>query len=179
MTPGDAERKAGSIGKPMMFTEARISGADELWLRGPHVCQGFWNQPEATAAGIDADGWLHTGDLAHCDSEGFFYIDGRIKDMFISGGVNVYPAEIEALLVQHPAVEEAAVIGVADPQWGEVGVACIVGRATPEELANFLEGRLARYKLPRRYVFVQAMPRTPYGKIVKPELRKWIQEGTT
>ena len=179
MTPEDAERKAGSIGKPMMFTEARVTEGGELWLRGPHVCQGFWNQPEATAAAIDAEGWLHTGDLAHCDGEGFFYIDGRIKDMFISGGVNVYPAEIEALLVQHPAVEEAAVIGIPDAQWGEVGVACIVGRATSEELAAFLEGRLAHYKFPRRYVFIDAMPRTPYGKIVKPELRKWIQEGTT
>src|ERR1035438_6588992 len=101
-------RKAGSIGKPMLFAQARVCGSagqtlaaeetGELWLRGPHVSRGFWKQPEATAAALTADGWLRTGDLAHCDADGFYYIDGRIKDMFISGGVNIYPAEIENLL---------------------------------------------------------------------------------
>ena len=177
MTADDAERKAGSVGKPMMFTQARVDASGELCLRGPHICQGFWNQPEATVAAIDAEGWLHTGDIAHCDADGFYYIDGRIKDMYISGGVNVYPAEIEAALVQHPAVQEAAVVGVPDPQWGEVGAAFVVGRATEAELGQFLAGRLARYKLPRQYRFVDSLPRTPYGKIVKSELRKWIQEG--
>ena len=177
MTADDAERKAGSVGKPMMFTQARVDASGELCLRGPHICQGFWNQPEATAAAIDPEGWLYTGDIAHCDADGFFYIDGRIKDMYISGGVNVYPAEIEAALVQHPAVQEAAVVGVPDQQWGEVGAAFVVGRTSEAELARFLEDRLARYKLPRQYRFVDSLPRTPYGKIVKSELRKWIQEG--
>ncbi|HTS30543.1 MAG TPA: long-chain fatty acid--CoA ligase [Bryobacteraceae bacterium] len=186
MTEEDARLHAGSIGKPMLFAQVRVcdsTGSEvaagqtgELWLRGPHVSAGFWNQPEATAAAFTPDGWLRTGDLAHCDAEGFYYIDGRIKDMFISGGVNVYPAEIEALLVQHPDVEEAAVIGVPDATWGEVGAAFVVVRAdadrSAEDLARFLEPRIARYKLPKRYHFVKELPKTPYGKVVKPELLK-------
>ncbi len=121
MTVDESVRKKGSIGKPMMFTEARAGGEDgaevpagevgELWLRGPHVCKGYWNNPEATAAALDADGWFHTGDLARRDEDGFFYIAGRKKDMLISGGVNVYPAEIEGELLLHPAVQDAAVVG--------------------------------------------------------------------
>ena len=112
MTVEESVRKKGSIGKPMMFTEARAALPDgseapagevgELWLRGPHVCKGYWNNPEATAAAMDADGWFHTGDLARRDEEGFYYIAGRQKDMLISGGVNMYPAEIEAELLLHP-----------------------------------------------------------------------------
>jgi fatty-acyl-CoA synthase len=112
MTDEDSIRKAGSIGKPMMFTEARLVDAEgaevpmgevgELLLPGPHVCQGYWNDPEATAAALEPDGWFHTGDMARRDAEGFFYIADRSKDMFISGGVNVYPAEIEGELLQHP-----------------------------------------------------------------------------
>ena len=125
----------------------------ELLLRGPHVCLGYWNNPEATAAALDAEGWFHTGDLARRDADGFFTIAGRKKDMFISGGVNVYPAEIEGELLLHPAVQDAAVIGVPDPTWGEVGVAFVVPRGDPptaEELAAFLAERLAKYKIPKR-----------------------------
>ncbi len=183
MTEDESRRKIGSIGKPMVGTEARLvvdsRGADvddvgELWLRGEHVCRGYWNNPEATAAAIDADGWFHTGDLARRDADGFFYIAGRLKDMIISGGVNIYPAEIEAIVVQHPAVADAAVVGVPDEKWGEVGVAFVVvrGQIQSGDLNEFLSQRLARYKLPKEIVFVPEFPRTPYGKVVKGKLRE-------
>ena len=193
MTAEESARKAGSIGKPMMFAETRIcdgAGQDlpagktgELWLRGPHVCAGFWKQPDVTAAAIGAGGWLHTGDLAHRDEDGFFYIDGRIKDMYISGGVNVYPAEIENVLLQHPDVKDAAVVGITEATWGEVGVAFIVRRSgalmDKAEILRFLEGKVARYKLPKAVQFLDELPRTPYGKVVKPELREWYQRRQT
>ncbi len=193
MTAEDAERKAGSVGKPMMFAEARISSPEggelppgetgELWLRGPHVCRGFWKQPAATAGAIDPEGWLHTGDLAHRDAEGFFYIDGRIKEMYISGGVNVYPAEIENALLQHPDLQDAAVLGIPDPTWGEVGAAFLVARAggsiSAEQVLSFLETKLARYKLPKAVYFLDVLPRNAYGKVIKPELRKWYQGRQT
>lgn len=186
MTIEDAVRKAGSVGRPLMFTEARLvddeggevpdNEVGELWFRGPHVCRGYWNQPEATAAALDADGWFHTGDLARRDAEGFFYIAGRKKDMLISGGVNVYPAEIEGELLLHEAIADAAVVGIPDDKWGEIGVAFIVVRPrwaspAPAELSTFLERRLARFKLPKAYVTVESLPRTAYGKVVKGQLR--------
>jgi fatty-acyl-CoA synthase len=184
MTVEESVAHAGSIGKPLMFTEARLVDDEgqevpagevgELWLRGPHVCRGYWNNPEATAAALDADGWFHTGDLARRDEEGFYTIAGRKKDMIISGGVNVYPAEIEGELLLHPAVRDAAVVGVPHPTWGEVGVAFVVPRdegVTGQELAEFLADRLAKYKIPREFVFVDVLPRTPYGKVLKGELR--------
>ena len=192
MTAGEAAVKMGSIGKPLMFTEARAVGPDgqdvpagevgELWLRGPHVSKGYWNNPEATAAALDTAGFFHTGDLARVDGDGFFTVAGRIKDMLISGGVNVYPAEIEGELLLHPAVADAAVAGVPDATWGEVGVAFVVLRegatATGAELAAFLEGRLARYKLPRDYRFMAQLPRTAYGKVLKGELREDYLRGS-
>jgi len=183
MTVEESVKKKGSLGKPMMFTEARVVDGDglevhdgevgELLLRGPHVCLGYWNNPEATTAALDPEGWFHTGDLARRDADGFFTIAGRKKDMFISGAVNVYPAEIEGELLLHAAVKDAAVIGVPDPTWGEVGVAFVVPRGDPptaEELTAFLAERLAKYKIPKRFVFIDALPRTPYGKVVKAEL---------
>jgi fatty-acyl-CoA synthase len=146
----------------------------ELFLRGPHLSKGYWNNPEATAAAFDVHGWFHTGDLARRDEEGFFYITGRASDMFISGGVNVYPAEIEAELLLHPAVQDAAVVGIAHPTWGEVGAAFVVARrgsaATADELARFLGSRLAKYKIPKEFIFVDNLPRTPYGKVIKADL---------
>ena len=174
MTSDDAQRKAGSIGRPMMFTEVRIAGdgdVGEMLIRGPHVSKGYWNNEAATRDAYDADGWLHTGDLARCDAEGFFYIAGRAKDMFISGGVNVYPAEVEAELVSHPLVADAAVVPVSDETWGEVGVAFVVSLARQDDIERYLAERLARYKLPKRYIFVDALPRTPYGKVEKGKLR--------
>ena len=193
MMAEEAKCKAGSIGKPMMFAEVRVCDAEgrdvpcgeagELWLRGPHVSLGFWKQPEATAAAIGPDGWLHTGDLAHRDSEGFYYIDGRIKDMFISGGVNVYPVEIENLLLQHPDLQDAAVLGIPDSTWGEVGVAFLVAREGAQPSAagiqQFLEAKLARYKMPKAVCFLDVLPRTAYGKVIKPELREWYQRRET
>jgi fatty-acyl-CoA synthase len=182
----DAPRKPGSVGKPILFTEAKLVGPDgaevgphqvgELCLRGDHVCAGYWNNPDATAAALDPDGWWHTGDTARRDGKGFYYITGRAKDMFISGGMNVYPAEIEAELLQHPAVQDAAIIGVPDAKWGDRGVAFIVRRPahslTTSDLISFLDGRLARYKVPKDFVFMEALPRTPYGKVVKRELEE-------
>ncbi len=185
MTIEESLARPGAIGKPLLFTEARLEGEDgvevaigdvgELLLRGPHVCRGYWNNPEATAAALDAEGWFHTGDLARRDAGGFFYIAGRKKDMIISGGVNVYPAEIEAELLLHPRVRDAAVVGIPHPTWGEVGIAFLVAGDEPpavEEVTAFLEARLARYKVPREFVFVDVLPRTPYGKVVKGELRE-------
>lgn len=188
MTVEESVRKKGSIGKALMFTEAKlvdelgaavpVGEVGELCLRGPHVCRGYWNNPEATAAALDADGWFHTGDSARRDEEGFFFIAGRRKDMLISGGVNVYPAEIEAELLLHPHVADAAVVGVPHKTWGEVGVAFVVPRAqapSPEALAAFLGERLAKYKVPKEFIFVAALPRTAYGKVVKGELReRWL-----
>jgi fatty-acyl-CoA synthase len=193
MTVEESARKKGAIGKPMMFTEARAAGEGgrevpvgeigELWLRGPHVCLGYWNNPEATSAALDAEGWFHTGDLARRDEDGFYYIAGRQKDMLISGGVNVYPAEIEAELLLHPAVKDAAVVGVPDPTWGEVGAGCVVlrepGSLTGDELASFLAQRLAKFKIPRRWLFVDALPRTAYGKVVKGDLRTRLTDDAS
>lgn len=194
MTVADSVAKKGSIGRPMMLTEVRLVDGEgrevpvgevgEMLFRGPHVCRGYWNDPEATAAALDDDGWFHSGDLARRDEDGFFYVAGRRKEMLISGGVNVFPAEIEAALLLHPAVEDAAVIGVPDDRWGEVGVAYVVlrGDASPpgaDELAAFLAGRLARYKLPKELCFVDALPRTAYGKVVKGELVEcWVAGGS-
>ena len=185
MTEGDSARKRGSIGKPMMFTQAKLINAvgaelganvvGELCLRGPHVSRGYWNNEAATAQVLDADGWFHTGDLAQRDADGFYYIAGRLKEMIISGGVNVYPAEIEAELLQHEAVKDVAVIGIADQKWGEVPIAFVVlqpgSKTMADELILFLGKRLSRIKLPRQCILVEALPRNAYGKVLKNELR--------
>jgi fatty-acyl-CoA synthase len=184
MSAEESLRKPGSIGKPVMFTQAKLIGpagsalpADEvgeLLLRGPHLSKGYWNNPQETRAALDEDGWFRTGDLARCDAEGFFYLVGRRKEMFISGGENVYPAEIEQVLLSHPAIQDAAVIGVPDSKWGEVGVAYLVartqGRVAPEKILEFIGLRLARYKLPKLIWFLDALPRNASGKIIKDEL---------
>ncbi|HEV2721282.1 MAG TPA: AMP-binding protein [Thermoanaerobaculia bacterium] len=182
MTVEESVTKRGSIGRPMMFTEVRVVDADgndvaegevgEMWIRGPHVARGYWNNEEATRAAFRDDGFLRTGDLARRDADGFLTIAGRAKDMFISGGVNVYPAEIEAELVSHPRVADAAVVAVPDETWGEVGIAFVVGDATEDDLSSYLSLRIARFKLPKRYLFVDALPRTPYGKVEKAKLRE-------
>jgi fatty-acyl-CoA synthase len=190
MSAEEAARKASSIGRPMLFTQAKLApvaqtsaedGVGELCLRGPHVAQGYWNQPEATAAVFDADGWLHTGDLARVDEEGFYSIAGRIKEMLISGGVNIYPAEIEAALLDHPAITAAAVIAMPDLQWGEVPAAFVVTRApvTTAEIINFLGMRLARYKLPKRIELLADLPRTASGKVAKAELLDRIRRTSS
>ena len=179
----DVRRKPGAVGFPLLHIDVKAVRADgseaapgepgELLIRGPHVTPGYWNNPQATAEAV-VDGWLHTGDLAICDDEGYYTIVGRLKDMIISGGENVYPAEVESILYRHPAIREAALIGVADEKWGEVGRAVVVvepGQTLDEDgLIDFLRERLARYKVPKSAVFVDALPKTGAGKIDKKEL---------
>lgn len=176
--------KHGSVGKPKPNTQMRIideNGNDvadeatgELVVRGPSLFDGYWRQPEATREAF-RDGWFHTGDLARRDSEGFYYIVDRKKDMLISGGENVYPAEIEKVLLKHGKVYEAAVIGVPDEQWGEVpkAIAIVQGDSplTLEELQEFCGQHLARFKIPRYLEIVDDFPRTATGKVKKGELR--------
>ncbi|MGE5264159.1 MAG: acyl-CoA synthetase [Acidobacteriota bacterium] len=186
LAPQDAIRKAGSIGRPNFFVDARVVDEDnrplgpnavgELVLKGPSYCSGYFNNPEASAAAVDGEGWFHTGDLARYDEEWYFFIVDRKKDMFLSGGENVYPVEIEKVLYQHPAVHMCAVVGVPDARWGEVGKAVVVlkaGQAVHEdELLNFMSEHLANYKVPRSVVFVDALPISAAGKILKRELKE-------
>jgi fatty-acyl-CoA synthase len=181
----DAARKAGSAGKPVLHTEVRVvrpDGTDcavgelgELWVKGPNITPGYWNRPDANKSSF-TEGWLHTGDATRVDEEGFYYIVDRWKDMYISGGENVYPAEVENVLHQLPAIAEAAVIGVSDAQWGEVGMAIVAvkpGRSLTEaEIVAHCAKNLARFKCPRLIRFVDALPRNATGKIHKPTLRK-------
>jgi fatty-acyl-CoA synthase len=139
------------------------------------MCAGYWNRP-ADSAGAIVDGWLHTGDLARRDAEGYYWIVGRIKDVIISGGENIYPAEVENVLAAHPAVAAAALIGLPDATWGEVGCAVLVARPGPlpaeAEILAFCRARLAGYKLPKRVVFAEALPHTSAGKIDKIALQR-------
>ncbi len=184
-------RKKGSCGTAALFIDAKIVDGDgkdlpdgevgEIWLRGPSVTPGYWNQPEATAKHFSGDGWFRTGDAARRDADGFFYIVDRWKDMYISGGENVYPAEVESALVGHPAIVDAAVVGVPDQQWGEVGAAFVVLRegasATETEIVDHARGRLARYKTPKHVRVVPTIPRNASGKIRKDILRRTFAEG--
>jgi fatty-acyl-CoA synthase len=187
LAPEFALQKVGSSGKPALFTEVKLADAEgtaileprrqgEVLVRGPNVTPGYWRLPEATAQAIDADGWFHTGDAAYFDEEGFLTISDRIKDMIISGGENVYPAEVESALMRHPAIAEVAVIGEPDEQWGEFVVAIASLKAgqtlTIEELRDFAGESLARYKLPRRLETIAALPRNATGKILKYRLRE-------
>jgi fatty-acyl-CoA synthase len=185
-TDADAARKPGSVGKPIFHSEMRIvdpetgrdvadGAAGELLIRGPHITSGYWRKPEATAAALRG-GWLYTGDIAHRDADGFYFIDGRYKDMIKSGGENIYAAEVEGAFRLHPAVKDAALIGRPDPTWGEVGVLLVVRAAgTPidaDALLAFGRERLARYKLPKTIIFTDALPYSPYGKVEKAKLRE-------
>ncbi|MCB0193333.1 MAG: long-chain fatty acid--CoA ligase [Anaerolineae bacterium] len=191
LPPEDAIRKAGSIGRPNFFVDARIVDPEtneqlgpnqvgELLLKGPSISSGYFNNAEAWAAVVDEDGWLHTGDLAKHDEEWYFYIVDRLKDMFISGGENVYPVEIESALYKHPSVLQCAVIGVPDDRWGEVGKACVVLKqgqtATEAELLQHLQDNLARYKVPKSVEFMDALPISGAGKILRRELRSQFVE---
>ena len=180
----DAIRKVGSAGKAMMHTAIRIvddagrdvaaGGIGELLIKGPNITPGYWNKPEATAKAF-TNGWLHTGDAARMDDEGFVYIVDRWKDMYISGGENVYPAEVENVLFQVPQVADAAIIGVPNERWGEVGMAIVVRKAgqTLEEgdIIRHCLGKLAKFKVPQSVVFTDTLPRNATGKVLKRELR--------
>lgn len=174
----DSERKMGSIGFPNFYIEAEVvddlghevaaNEIGELILKGPMCMRGYFNHPEATAETI-RQGWLHTGDLVRRDSEGYFFVAGRKKDMFISGGENVYPAEIEQVLRLHPAVLEAAVVGVKDEKWGEVGRAFVVKKSdlSAQDLLAHCQGLLARFKIPKHFEFLPELPKSDSGKILK------------
>jgi fatty-acyl-CoA synthase len=180
--PGeDAARRRGWVGKPYPYVEVALAGAPadgpgsgELLVRGPGVFAGYWRDPDATRAAVRG-GWLHTGDVAERDAEGFYRIRDRVKDMYISGGENVYPAEIESALFAHPAVADAAVIGLPDARWGEAGLAVVVLRpgtwADEQELLAHCRGRLAGFKVPREVRFAAGLPRSASGKLLKRDLR--------
>jgi fatty-acyl-CoA synthase len=188
LPPEDAARKQGFAGRPYPYVDVAIRdpgsgrfvagpGEGELVVRGPNVFAGYWRNPEASAAAL-TDGWLRTGDVAERDDEGYYRIRARLKDMYISGGENVYPAEVESVLHEHRAVADAAVVAVADERWGEAGVAVVVlgADATVEEdeLLEHCRARLARFKVPRDVRFVEELPRSGMGKVQKDELRELI-----
>jgi len=154
----------------------RIGACDEILLRGPNLMLGYLDDPVATAAAIDGDGWLHTGDAGRLDAAGYLTITGRIKDMYICGGFNVYPAEVEQVLARLDGVAESAVIGVPDPRLGEAGRAFLVPRAghalAEADVLAFCRERLANYKVPRRVVFRDALPRNASGKVLKRVLKE-------
>jgi fatty-acyl-CoA synthase len=177
LPPEDAVRKAGYAGKPYPHVDVRLSDEGELQVSGPNVFAGYWRDPEATAQAFDC-GWLRTGDVAERDEEGFYRIKGRLKDMYISGGENVYPAEVESVLHEHPAVADAAVVGIPDERWGEVGVAFVVsdGDVAGDELIEFVRSRLAHFKAPKAVRFVEVLPRSGIGKVAKEKLRASMTE---
>lgn len=181
----DGIRRAGSTGLPALHTEVRLvdeGGVEvtepgrigEIWVKGPNVTPGYWNRPEANAASF-TDGWLHTGDAARMDDDGYYYVVDRWKDMFISGGENVYPAEVENVLARLPELAEVAVIGVPDEKWGEVGMAMVVLKPGAEiseaRILAHCGENLARFKVPKSVRFVPALPRNATGKVLKRVLR--------
>lgn len=184
LKPEDCSTKIGSAGLPAMHTEVRIVDDNdndveqgqngELWVRGPNVTPGYWNRPDATESSF-SDGWLKTGDAARQDDDGFYYIVDRWKDMYISGGENVYPAEVESVLFQLPEVGEVAVIGVADERWVEVGRAIVVRKEGAEideaTIINHARANLARFKVPQSVIFIDEIPHNATGKVLKRELR--------
>ncbi len=182
-----AADKLGSCGTPPLLTEIKLIDVEgqavtsprqtgEICVRGANVMKGYWNKPDATSAVFTADGWFRTGDVGYLDEEGFLYICDRLKDMIITGGENVYPAEVESVLYEHPDIAEVAVIGATDEQWGERVVAVVALRPgcalTLDGLRDFAQARLARYKLPRELRLVDALPRNPTGKVLKTRLRE-------
>jgi fatty-acyl-CoA synthase len=193
MTDEESVPKLGSVGKPIFHSQMRLinpaTGQDvpagqegELLIWGPHVCTGYWRNAEASADSLWYDPqtgsgpWFRTGDMARMDEDGFFYIIGRYKDMIKSGGENIYAAEVEAVFTEHPAVREAALIGMPHATWGEVGLMVVVleegQTAGEEELQAFCSEHLARFKIPKQVVFADALPYSSYGKVQKAELKR-------
>lgn len=185
ITGDDSLTHIGSTGRGFFHTDIRIVGEDgqdcppgeqgELWVKARHVMKGYWNRPDATAETITEDGWLRTGDVAALDEAGFVYIQDRIKDMIISGGENVYPAEIENIILSHPDVAEVAVIGQESERWGESPFAVVVRKSeslTEKDVLAWCDGKLARFKLPRGAAFIDLIPRNANGKVLKRLLRE-------
>jgi len=184
----DPNANIGSCGRPRtgmqvaildeQLQPAPVGTIGEICCRGPAVFAGYFNNPEATAKALRG-GWFHTGDLGRMDARGLLYITGRESDMYISGGSNVYPREVEEVLLSHPGVAEAAVLGVPDAKWGEIGVAVIVAShpgLTAEALLAHLDGRCARYRWPRHFFFWDALPKSGYGKVTKKDIRARLVE---
>jgi malonyl-CoA/methylmalonyl-CoA synthetase len=175
--PYDGERRPGTVGLPLPGVELRLAGGDgEVLLRGPNVFDGYWRNPHATAEAFDADGWFRTGDLGSLDERGYLRIEGRSKELIITGGYNVHPREVEELLLEHPEVAEVAVVGTPSEEWGEVVTAFVVPAhpaAPPEEgeLLGLCAERLASFKRPRLVRYVESLPRNALGKVLKHELR--------
>jgi acyl-CoA synthetase (AMP-forming)/AMP-acid ligase II len=180
------KRLASSIGRPMPDVEIKIIDEEgkevprgqvgEIVARGPRVMGGYWKDAEKTAKAFTKDGWLHTNDTGYMDEEGYIYLAGRGDDMIIRGGENISPEEVENVLYAHPKIEEAAVIGMQDPEWGQEPMAVVVlkkgEQATPDEIMEFCRQRLASFKRPRAVVFVDELPRNPMGKVLKRVLRE-------
>ncbi|MFA7499093.1 MAG: long-chain fatty acid--CoA ligase, partial [Leucobacter sp.] len=183
-------KKLGSCGVPMPYGSVKIVDPDslrevepgqtgEMWVQGPNVSVGYWNNPEATSAAFTSDGWFRTGDIGYVDADGYFFIVDRLKDMIISGGENIYPAEIENALNAHPNITDAAVVGVPHEKWGETVCAVVSFAKDPlslEELREFLSGRIARYKLPSRLVITDVVTRNGAGKLDKVQIRREITD---
>jgi O-succinylbenzoate-CoA ligase len=179
----DALRKAGSAGRATMFTDVRVRGDDgvisergegEVVIKSDILLKEYWNRPDATRGAFD-NGWFRTGDIGEIDDEGYLYIKDRLKDMIISGGENIYPAEIESVIIGIPGVSEVAVIGLADEKWGEIACAIVVAdqsEVSEQHIVEFCGTRLARYKLPKKVIFAEAIPHNPTGKILKRVLRE-------
>jgi fatty-acyl-CoA synthase len=181
--------RIGSCGFERTGMQVSIQGDDgrelapletgEICVIGPGVFAGYYDNPEANAKAF-RDGWFRTGDLGHRDEQGFIYITGRASDMYISGGSNIYPREVEEKILTHPGIGEVAVLGVPDPFWGEVGIAvCVVrpgaGAVSEIELAGYLATKLPRYKMPKRFLFLEALPKSGYGKVPKRLLREQLE----
>ncbi|CAA0118354.1 Long-chain-fatty-acid--CoA ligase FadD13 [Halioglobus japonicus] len=190
LTPEWGVTKLGSAGQAPLFSDTRVVDDNnkpvaagvrgEICMRGPNIMKGYWNRPEATAEAIDAEGWFHSGDVGYFDEDGFLFICDRLKDMVISGGENVYPAEVEGALYKHESIAEVAVIGLPDEKWGEAVTAVVAlhdgHQLTIEDLREFAEPMLARYKLPLRLHVIEALPRNPAGKVLKFVLKEKLQE---
>jgi fatty-acyl-CoA synthase len=192
LSPAMTRAKQGSVGLPHFFTHVRIASEDgslaatgdvgEIEISGPNVFSGYHQLPEADQEAFTADGWFRTGDLGYLDEDGYLFIAGRAKDMIISGGENIYPAEVEALITEIAGVTGVAVIGMTDDKWGEVPWAIISvakgAAVSPDDVLAHLDGRVARYKLPKRVVLVDALPRTASGKVRKVDLRERFEYGS-
>jgi long-chain acyl-CoA synthetase len=161
--------------------DAEVGKVGELWTRSHQNMKGYWNNPEATEQAVTPDGWFKTGDAGYLDEEGFIFLHDRVKDMIVSGGENVYPAEVENVLMKHPEVADVAVIGVPDAKWGEAVKAVVVrakdSEVTEQDLITFTREHLAGYKLPKSVDFAAELPRNPSGKLLKRELREPFWQG--
>jgi fatty-acyl-CoA synthase len=188
----DAVQHPGSVGKAALHCELRLTddagqevaqgATGEIWIRGPNLMTGYWGKPAESAAAL-ADGWYHSGDVGHQDADGYLYVDGRRTDLIISGGENIYPAELENVLSQCPDLAEVAVVGRPDARWGEAVVAVVVPRpgrhVSPESVVELLQGRVARYKMPREVVVAPSLPRTALGKLMREQIKTSVRHGAS